>query len=653
MDLSVIIVNYNVKYFLEQCLHSVYKSMEGIRGEVIVVDNNSVDGSCQMVKEKFHDVILIRNKKNCGFSKANNQGFEISKGRYVLILNPDTIVQENTFSKCIGFMDGHPDAGSLGVKMIDGKGNFLPESKRSLPTPLVSFFKIFGLSVLFPKSKLFGRYHLGYLDNNKINKIEILPGAFMFIRKSVLEKTGFLDETFFMYGEDIDLSYRIILAGYNNYYFPETTIIHYKGESTKKGSINYVMVFYKAMIIFARKHFSAKNAFLFSSLINLAIYLRASFSILRRFILKIIVPVCDAILIYIGYYFLEPFWENIKFGQKNYYPEEYLRYIVPAYILVWFFCLYISGAYEKRARFIDLLKGISLGTIVLLLIYALLPESLRYSRALILLGTGWVTISVFFTRLTVGPLFNTVKLSFRKQKKRIVIVGSPEESKRVFSIMKKVNTIVPSLVGLVGSDDKLKDNLYMGDLSQLNEIVKINRIDEIVFCAKDIPSHKIIQTMLSVSDTSLDFKIAPPESLSIIGSSSINTAGELYVVHFNSLSHSFARRKKRLFDFTVSIVLIISLPVILFLVKNPLGLIRNITLAILGLRTWVGYFKTNEDHVNALPQIKQGILTPIPESRNKNLSDETIKRMNLLYAKDYKMNTDLSILFRDIRYIGR
>ncbi len=652
MDLSVIIVNYNVKYFLEQCLHSVFKSFEGIKGEVIVVDNDSVDGSCQMVREKFKQVILIQNKTNNGFSKANNQGLEISKGKYVLLLNPDTIVQEDTFSKCISFMNDHPNAGSLGVKMIDGKGNFLPESKRSLPTPLVSFFKIFGFSSLFPKSKLFGRYHLGYLDNNEINKIEILPGAFMFMRKSVLDEIGFLDETFFMYGEDIDLSYRIIQAGYTNYYYPETTIIHYKGESTKKGSINYVLVFYRAMIIFARKHFSAKNALLYSFLINLAIYLRASLSIFRRFFLKIIVPVCDSFLIYLGFYIFKPFWEKIKFGQENYYPEEYLKYVVPAYVLLWFFFIYISGGYEKRTRIIDLLKGVLFGSIALLIIYALLPESLRYSRALILLGTLWVTISVFLTRITIGTMLNTVNLSFSKQKRRIVIAGSPEESERVFSIMKQAN-VVPSLVGLVGNDDHQKENNYMGDISQLNDIIKINRIDEIVFCAKDIPSHKIIQTMLSIRDTVVDFKIAPPESLSIIGSSSINTAGELYVVHFNSLGQSLAGRKKRLFDFLVSVALLISSPISVFFIKKPLGFMGNIILVMFGFRTWVGYFISNESEIGTLPPINKGILTPIPLSKNKNLNIETIKRMNLLYAKDYKMMTDLSIVFRDFRHLGR
>jgi GT2 family glycosyltransferase len=234
MKLSVIIVNYNVKYFLEQCLHSVIKAIEHIEAEVFVVDNNSVDGSCLMVSEKFPSVILIENKINTGFAVANNQAIKLSKGEYVLLLNPDTMVEEDTFTKVIGFMDEHPDAGGLGVKMIDGKGTFLPESKRGFPSPMVAFYKIFGLSRLFPKSKRFNHYHLGYLDKNQVHEIEVLAGAFMLMRRQTLDKVGLLDEDYFMYGEDIDLSYRIIKGGYKNYYYPHTAIIHYKGESTKK-----------------------------------------------------------------------------------------------------------------------------------------------------------------------------------------------------------------------------------------------------------------------------------------------------------------------------------------------------------------------------------------------------------------------------------
>ena len=276
MKLSIIIVNYNVKHFLEQSLYSVFNASKGIDTEVFVVDNNSVDGSARMIRDKFPDVKLIENKENTGFSKANNQAIKLSTGEYILLLNPDTVVEDTTFSKIIQFMDNHPEAGGLGVKMVNGAGRFLPESKRSIPTPLVAFYKIFGLSTLFSSSKIFGKYHVGYLDKDKIHEIEILSGAFMFLRKTALDKVGMLDESFFMYGEDIDLSYRLLKGGYKNFYFPETRIIHYKGASTRKRSVNYVLLFYRAMILFAQKHFSKNNALAFSILINLAIYIRAS-----------------------------------------------------------------------------------------------------------------------------------------------------------------------------------------------------------------------------------------------------------------------------------------------------------------------------------------------------------------------------------------
>jgi len=652
MNLTVIIVNYNVKHFLEQCLHSVFKSLEGLEGEVIVIDNNSVDGSCQMLREKFSDVTLIENEKNLGFSKANNQGIRSSKGKYILLLNPDTIVQEDTFRKCFDFMESHNDAGSLGVKMIDGKGNYLPESKRSLPTPKVSFFKIFGLSALFPKSKIFGLYHLGYLDKNETHKIEILPGAFMFIRRSVLEKVGILDEAFFMYGEDIDLSYRIKLAGFENYYYPGTTIIHYKGESTKKSSINYVVVFYKAMIIFARKHFTPKNARLFSFLINMAIYLRASISILRRVFLSVITPLTDALLIYTGFYLMQPLWAIYKFNNTHYYPKEYLLYIVPVYILIWLSCIYITGGYEKRVLVFDLLKGIATGTLGILLIYALLPESMRYSRALLVLGSIWAALSFFISRLSQGAFFKTVQILFRKQKKRIAVAGSPEESDRVLSILKQVN-ISPILAGLVNWNNRWNSEDYIGDISQLNEIVPINRIDEIVFCAKDIPSQEIIQTMLRMGDIAVEFKIAPPESLSVIGSNSINTAGEFYVVNINTLSHSFVKRKKRIFDLILSVFLLVVSPLTVFFIKNPLGYFRNIFCVIINNKTWVGLARIDTGDIEYIVDMQPGVLTPLPASKNKAVDIETIKRLNLLYAKDYKLTNDISIIIRDFKYLGK
>ncbi|PTN07844.1 glycosyltransferase family 2 protein [Mangrovibacterium marinum] len=282
MKLSVIIVNYNVKTLLEQCLLSVERAMQAIEGEIIVVDNASADESCTMIQEKFPQVRLLANKLNEGFSKANNRALRIARGEYLLLLNPDTLVPEDCFDRCIDFMDRHPDAGALGVRMIDGGGHYLPESKRGLPTPWVAFCKIFGLTRLFPGSRRFAGYYLGHLPNDKTCPIDVLAGAFMFMRRRAIDQAGLLDESFFMYGEDIDLSFRIGQCGFQNYYFPETNILHYKGESTRRGSLNYVVLFYKAMLIFANKHFSGQHNGLFKILIKLAVYFRALLSVLSR-----------------------------------------------------------------------------------------------------------------------------------------------------------------------------------------------------------------------------------------------------------------------------------------------------------------------------------------------------------------------------------
>ena len=419
MKLSVIIVNYNVIYFLEQCLHSVMKAGQGIDMEVFVVDNNSVDGSVTMVKDKFPEVKLICNTDNKGFSKANNQAIHQSSGEFVLLLNPDTVVEEDTFSKIVAFMEQHPDAGGLGVKMLDGKGRFLPESKRGLPTPRVAFYKIFGFSRLFPKSKTFGKYHLGYLDKDKTHQVEILAGAFMLLRKSVLDKIGLLDEAFFMYGEDIDLSYRIIKAGYQNYYFPETRIIHYKGESTKKSSVNYVFVFYNAMIIFARKHFSQKNARMFSFLINLAVYLRAAVAITMRFVRMFLLPLLDTAIIFTGIYFIKNYWEShVVFQGGGAYPIAFIAVAVPVYIFVWLFSVFISGGYDKPIRVGKIIQGIIIGTVLILTVYALLGESHRFSRALIILGAGWAVISMLSLRYLLNLLnFKSFKFGTVKNKR--------------------------------------------------------------------------------------------------------------------------------------------------------------------------------------------------------------------------------------------
>lgn len=273
MKLSVIIVNYKVKHYLEQCLRSVAEASRGIAVEVIVVDNASGDGSVEYLRERFPDVTIIASEENLGFARANNLAIRNSHGQYVLLLNPDTIVAEETFSNFISFMDSTPDAGGCGAYMLHTDGSFAPESRRGLPTPFVAFCKMSGLASLFPKSRTLGRYYMRYLNENEVNRIEIMSGAFMFLRRDALDKAGLLDEDFFMYGEDIDLSYRILKAGYNNYFLP-SRILHYKGESTVKSSYRYVHTFYRAMELFFNKHY-AHYSILLSLPIKLAIWGRA------------------------------------------------------------------------------------------------------------------------------------------------------------------------------------------------------------------------------------------------------------------------------------------------------------------------------------------------------------------------------------------
>lgn len=654
MKLSVVIVNYNVKFFLEQCLNSVRRAVEGIDAEVFVVDNNSVDGSVKMVRERFPEVILLENKENTGFSKANNQAVRQSKGEYVLLLNPDTVVEDDTFARALAFMDAHPIAGGLGVKMIDGKGNFLPESKRGLPTPDVAFYKIFGLSRFFPKSRIFGKYHLGYLDRDQVHEVEVLSGAFMMMRRSVLDKTGLLDESFFMYGEDIDLSYRILKAGYRNYYFPETRIIHYKGESTKKGSINYVFLFYNAMIIFARKHFTHKRARLLSFLIHIAIYFRAFIAIAERFLSRVFLPFSDAVLIYAGLYFIIHYWEDhVIFPQGGGYPPGFFTFAVPGYLLVWILSSYFNGVYDQPARPGKIIRGTVMGTVIILVAYALLPESLRFSRAIILLGTVWAIIAMTGTRTLMHYLkIGKVTLG-QARDRRFIIIGDRDEARRVYQLLQS-SVKNPGFIGLVATTTKdAKNELFIGSLSQVKEIIQVYRIDEVIFCSKSLSHQAIIDQMSALQDLRVDYKIAPEDSLSIIGSNSINTAGDLYTVNINAITNPENLRNKRLVDLAICLAILPLLPLALFLVGSPLGLLRNLFLVLIARRSWVGYVPDKKEDVERLPHIRAGVLHPLDAFGEDEISEEIRQRLNFLYARDYSIRTDFNIILKGSRNLGR
>ncbi|MES2380018.1 MAG: glycosyltransferase [Bacteroidota bacterium] len=652
MKLSIVIVNYNVKYFLEQAIHSVKKACVGIDSEILVVDNHSVDGSCEMIKRKFaNDVIFIENKENVGFSKANNQAIKIAKGEFILLLNPDTVVEEQCFHKVIQFMEQTPDAGAVGVKMIDGSGKYLPESKRGLPTPDVAFYKIFGLAALFPKSKKFGKYHLGYLNKNQTHKVDVLAGAFMMLRKTVLDKIGLLDEDYFMYGEDIDLSYRVTKSGSYNYYFHDATIIHYKGESTKKTSVNFVFTFYKAMIIFAQKHYSQKHAQTFGLLINFAIYIRAAAAIITRVAKATYLPLIDMLLIIGSVFTLSRVYSLYKFNIPTAYSFNTVLINSIVYAILWMSGLYLAGAYNKRKTFLSVSKGVLVGSLAIAVFYAFLNDTYRFSRAIIVLGTISTIITSYFDRFVMFWIKNG-KLSFSfSNRLRTAIVGNYNEVSRVQDLLVKSKAKADYFGFIAIDDNNTSDNQYLGNVSQLHEVVDLLKIEEIIFCSKDLAASQIIEWMGRMKQQEILFKIVPEESLFIIGSNNKNTPGDFYTIELNlSLSKAWELQKKRAFDVLFAIFVLPFIPLFTLIIKNKMQFIKNWTQVLLGEKTWVGYAQA--DNIKLLPKLREGVLNPIRDLSGKSYNQITIQKLNFLYAKDYSVEKDFLILIRSIRSWG-
>jgi len=595
-----------------------------------------------MIRKSFPEVHLIANQENVGFAKANNQAIKLAKGEFVLLLNPDTVVREDSFSACLEFMNAHPEAGALGVKMIDGKGKFLPESKRGLPTPEVALYKMLGLNKLFPKSKRFGKYHLGFLDENEINTIDVLAGAYMFIRKSVLDEIGLLDETFFMYGEDVDLSYRITEAGYKNYYFPSTSIIHYKGESTKKMSVNYVFIFYRAMVIFARKHYKGTAARLLTIFINSAIYVRAALAVVQRFLSASWLFIADIALLFTGMFFLKNYWEEHIKGIESY-PEELMTIHVPYYIFFWITTVYLSGGYQQPFSVKRVLRGIVVGSVLITAVYGLLPNNLRFSRALIILGAIWSVIAMISIRLLIHYKKHRNLNLGAKSSLNTIIVGHTTERNRVAEMLKQSNA-PNQLLGFVSIGDESGDEI-LGSVNRLEDLCEVYKIEEVIFCAKDLSSSEIMSWMAQIQNSDVNFKILPEERYFVIGSNSKNTSGEFYTeeIKFN-LNDDYNKRKKRLFDIGSASFLILFSWLVLIFARNRKRYYSNCFDVLFGKKTWVGYDASVS--VAHLPSIKEGIFFVTEEARSSVLTNEMRDKLNFLYAKNFVIDLDATIVLK-------
>jgi hypothetical protein len=563
--LSIVVLNYNVKDFLENQLQSLRRASEGLSVETFVVDNASVDDSVDMVRARFPDVRLIVNDQNLGFSKGNNQVLRQCRGRYILMINPDTLVQEDTLTKMIEFMDAHPKAGAASCKVLNSDGSLQLTCKRSFPTPWVAFTKIAGLSQWFPKSRLFGRYNLTYLDENEIHAVEAIAGSFMFLRREVLDTAGYLDETFFMYGEDLDWCYRIWEAGWKIYYVPTTSIIHYKGESTSRSGFDDIRAFYEAMLIFVEKHFKWRYSFWLIWTLKLAIWTRAVAAVLSRVIRRGFAPLLDivfinlsltlAILIRYGR-FITPEWIESTF--------VFYTTIHVSATVVWTMSLALLGNYGKRPLSISQSLLAAVVGFFVVSTASLFSKEFVFSRMAVLLTSGFVLIFVVAWRVV--ALFVTRRgassnlWSTKVFKRHTLIVGTDKVavglSRRIRSRFDNPYLVLGHVTvpGEAVSDGVVPFKV-LGGLLDVPDLIRKHRVSEIIVCTDALSNNSILQLIQSFAGEPVRVKLVPRGTEVVLGKSHITRVEDLPVFALDAeLDRPVRRWAKRALDIHLSLV---------------------------------------------------------------------------------------------------
>jgi hypothetical protein len=670
MTLSVIIVNYNVRQFLENALTSVFRALEGLDGEVIVVDNASDDGSVEMVRKKFPAAQVLANRENLGFARANNLALTGAKGRYFLLINPDTIVQEDTFRVMLEFFRTHPETGLAGCKILNPDGSFQLPCRRSFPTPWVAFTKVFGLSALFPQSRLFGRYNLTYLDPDASYEVDAVSGSFMMLTRAAYEKVGGLDESFFMYGEDLDWCYRVRQAGFAVHYVHSTQIVHFKGESTRRSNIDEVRVFYGAMELFVEKHFSKSRVGGF--FLRLGIGLRGAAAVIARFARPLVFAMVDAVLVAATLMMAELLYFGHLFRFPPYaYP---IIWVIPAatVLLVGSFL----GVYATHRGRIRRAAAAVVISYVLIAAAVFFFKEFAFSRAVAVISGGLAFILLpgwrAILRLTGGRAGAAVH-QHGIFGSRTLIVGTGSAAQEVLRRLRARVADGYDVHGFIDTNsahigERIGGVEIVGSLENVGKVIDERRITDVIFSTDELPYTAILTVIARSNNRSVNFRLVPTSLESIIGKTRIDDLDTLPLVEIDyNIRRLRNRVAKRVFDVMVSGLGLLTLYPIVWVLrllrllpgkgrvaaafdKFPRVLWGDLSLV--GRSADVACSPTPGEQspylLNGAYLGPEGVTGLVQLHASKDLSREERERYELYYAKNQSLLLDVEILLKSM-----
>lgn len=676
MELSVIIVNYNVRQFLENALASIQKAMSGIEGEILVVDNASDDGSVEMVREKFPDVLLTENKTNTGFAKANNIALKQARGRFFVLINPDTIVQEDTFRVMLDFFKGNPDVGLAGCKILNADGTFQLPCRRSFPTPWVAFTKISGLSAVFPRSRWFGKYNLTYLNPDETYEVDAVSGSFMVISRDVYGKVGGLDETFFMYGEDLDWCYRVKQAGYKVYYVPATKIVHFKGESTRRSDIDEIKTFYRAMQLFVEKHFSRSATV--EVLLTTGIVLRAAVAFVAKAGQSLLLAAFDFVLVDLALIF----GELLYFGEVFHLPYRAYPIVLTVPSLIVVSSMYSLGLYSNNKNSVSRTGVAVLVSYVVISAMVFFAKDFAFSRAVVLISgvlsllflPGWRLV---FRLLSPGRAYDGSRKSLFGR--RTLIVGTGPSGQE---LIRKLRERVDGGYNILGFIDVTRRRVgeriagaeILGSIDNVGKIINEQKISEVIFSTDGLSYGDILSVIARSNSRGVNFRLVPNSLEAIIGKTRIDLLDAIPLVDIEyNIQKPVNRLLKRLFDIVFSSLMLFTLyPLAVVLTlgngrKNAGVVLKKLLLVpqvLKGNLSFVGrplddapgssdsgYLPEHEDKGAYLGPL--GLTGLVQINHHDDLQQDEVEKYKLYYAKNQSFILDFEIVLKSILLLRR